>query len=93
MTSTNTINPATLTDLDTLDYSPGTFGCHEALDRCGMIADMLDMSLVIHPSVKANPEWLKLAATALDNLHDLYQLIGVAHFNAVPLGQQVPNQE
>ncbi|TIO36541.1 hypothetical protein [Mesorhizobium sp.] len=61
------------------DYSPGSFGCHEALHMASVAADLVDTTLVQHPAVAAEPEWLALAEAAHKALFDLYQAIGAKH--------------
>lgn len=64
------------------DFSPGTFGCHEALDRCSLFADLID-EFSEHPAIVQNPEWRRLAESAATALADLYQAIGSAHGSEV----------
>ena len=61
------------------NYKPGSFGCHELLDRTSMFADMLDQQIQRHPSCVANPEWFFLAEQAAAALRELYQQIGAEH--------------
>lgn len=65
--------------VDPEDYKPGSFGCHELLDRTECIGDMIGRNIIEHPSCQMNPEWLKLAEEASDALGKLYQLVGEAH--------------
>lgn len=58
---------------------PGSFGCHEALDRTFLAADMLGNWLLEHPSIVLNAEWFRLADEAHTKLMDLYQAIGAKH--------------
>ncbi len=60
---------------------PGTFGCHELLDRTALIADMVERSLLEHPSCLQNEEWFALAERAASALHELYQKIGGVHLD------------
>ncbi len=53
-------------------YKPGTFGCHEVLDRTSTLADQVERLVVDHPSILLDPEWFALADTALTALNDLY---------------------
>ena len=59
-------------------YGPGSFGCHEALDRASILMDQV-YELSGHGAVKLDPEWEALATKAGDALWDLYQAIGAAH--------------
>jgi hypothetical protein len=61
------------------DYSPGSFGCHEALHMAHVIQDMTEDHLVQHPAIAGNPEWKGLADAAAEALLDLYQAIGAKH--------------
>ena len=63
-------------------YRPGSFGCHELLDRTSMIRGMVDEHLLNHPSCLRNPEWFKLASTASEALATLYQQIGRDHLSS-----------
>lgn len=61
------------------DYSPGSWGCHEALHMASFLTSAVSDELCEHPAVKANPEWAKLANKACDSLMTLYQKIGAKH--------------
>jgi hypothetical protein len=63
-------------------YSVGSFGCHELLDRTFLVANMVDNYVLTHPACVQNQEWFALAEQALDALMDLYQRIGVAQFDS-----------
>jgi hypothetical protein len=65
-------------------FRPGTFGCHELLDRTSALADQVERQIVDHPSVLLDPEWFALADAALSALHDLYQRVGDAHLGEGP---------
>ena len=60
-------------------YRPGSFGCHELLDRTSLLADLLEDSILSHPSCLQNAEWYALAARAVETLRELYQRIGAEH--------------
>jgi hypothetical protein len=60
-------------------YRPGTFGCHELLDRTGLLADQIEKNVLSHPSCFQNPEWYALASRAVEVLRDLYQRVGAEH--------------
>ena len=66
-------------------YAPGSFGCHELLDRTAQIMDSVDRYLTSHPACLANPEWFALAHSSFSALFDLYQKVGAAHLPASPL--------
>ncbi len=59
-------------------FGPGTFGCHELLDRTQLIARLVD-ELGEHPACVRDAEWHRLATQAADALHELYQKVGAAH--------------
>jgi hypothetical protein len=61
------------------NYAPGSFGCHELLDRALLAAEMVEHTLVDHPACAQNPDWYALAEQAMDALHSLYQRVGAAH--------------
>jgi hypothetical protein len=63
-------------------YKPGSYGCHELLDRTSLVADLVEESVLTHPACALNPEWYALAEQAATCLRDLYQLIGAEHLNA-----------
>ena len=60
-------------------YRPGSFGCHELMDRTSLLAGVLDGSVRLHPSCLHNPQWFALADQAVAALNELYQLIGDEH--------------
>jgi hypothetical protein len=66
-------------DPDPERFLPGTFGCHELLDRTALLADLIERSILSHPACIKNREWYELAAEASAILHDLYQRIGSTH--------------
>jgi hypothetical protein len=68
-------------------YGPGTFGCHEALDRTSILMHQV-YELVEHGAITLNDEWQAMALKAADTLFDLYQAIGAAHLDA-PLPSSV----
>jgi len=58
---------------------PGSFGCHELLDRTAMLGDSVEEYILDHPSCVQNPEWYALADQAVTALRELYQRIGAEH--------------
>ena len=64
------------------DYRPGTFGCHELLDRTSLLANNLEEYVLSHPACVADAEWYALADQAATALQELYQRIGAAHVDA-----------
>ncbi len=64
------------------ENAPGSFGCHELLDRTAMFADAVERHILDHPACIANSDWYSLADTAATSLRELYQLVGAAHMGA-----------
>ena len=64
------------------DYKPGSFGCHELLDRTNLVADNLEEFVLSHPACVQNAEWYALAEKAVTALRELYQRIGAEHLDA-----------
>jgi hypothetical protein len=64
------------------ECQPGSFSCHELLDRTALLAELVERSLVFHPACVANPEWYRLAEQASAALHELYQRVGAEHLSA-----------
>ena len=60
-------------------YAPGTFGCHELLDRSIQAAETVEQYVLSHPACAQNPEWYALAEQAVAALNELYQRIGASH--------------
>jgi hypothetical protein len=60
-------------------YAPGSFGCHELLDRVHLLGDLVEGQVLEHPSCALHPEWYHLAARAAEALRELYQRIGAEH--------------
>jgi hypothetical protein len=58
---------------------PGSYGCHELLDRTALAVDIVERYVLAHPSCVQNSEWHRLAEKAADALHELYQQIGEVH--------------
>jgi hypothetical protein len=63
-------------------HKPGSFGCHELLDRTALAADLVERYVLTHPACVRNPDWHRLAEKAADALHELYQQVGAAHASA-----------
>jgi hypothetical protein len=61
---------------------PGSFGCHELLDRTSLIAANLEQFVLSHPACVQNAEWYALAEKAAAALHELYQRVGAEHLGA-----------
>lgn len=59
-------------------FAPGTLGCHEALDRACLLAELVD-NLCEHPAILMNPGWKLMAREAALHLANLYQAIGSVH--------------
>jgi hypothetical protein len=61
------------------EFAPGTFGCHELLDRLLVVGDTVEEHVLDHPACLANAEWYGLANQAVKALRELYQRVGAAH--------------
>ena len=62
-------------------YKPGSFGCHELLDRTSLAADIVERHVLSHPACIQNQEWFALAERAANALQELYQRVGEAHLD------------
>lgn len=60
-------------------FSPGSFGCHEALQMALVNLDSVDRRICAHPAVLANPDRYRLASEDQTALFNLYQAIGNVH--------------
>lgn len=60
-------------------FQPGSFGCHELLDRAAWLADAVEELVLTHPSCALNPKWYALADQAAAALRELYQCVGAEH--------------
>lgn len=58
---------------------PGSFGCHELLDRTSLVAALVEQQVLSHPACIQNRDWFALAEQAVSALRDLYQQVGAAH--------------
>src|SRR3954468_4686349 len=72
------------------DFKPGSFGCHELLDRTMMVAGIVEEYVLSHPSCLQDPEWFALARQAADALTDLYQRVGAMHLEEENRGHNAP---
>jgi hypothetical protein len=68
-------------------FAPGTFGCHELLDRAILAAEMVEQSVLSHPACAQNREWYALAERAVAALNDLYQAVGAEHLGDETKGE------
>ena len=64
-------------------YSPGSFGCHELLDRVHLLGDLVEGQVLEHPSCALQAEWHLLASRAVEALRELYRRIGEEHLEEV----------
>lgn len=60
-------------------YEPGSFGCHELLDRASATANLVEQLIREHPACLWRPEWFALADQAVNALCELYQSVGREH--------------
>jgi hypothetical protein len=63
-------------------FKPGSFGCHELLDRTNLAGDIVEEHVLAHPACVQNPKWYALAEQAVVALRELYQRIGAEHLDA-----------
>jgi hypothetical protein len=63
-------------------YKPGSFGCHELLDRTSLAADIVEQYVLSHPACVQNRDWFALAERAVTALREMYQRIGAEHLDA-----------
>lgn len=63
-------------------YKPGSYGCHELLDRTSQLMDSVDRFVLSHPACIADPGWFTLAEQAHAALFELYQSVGAVHLEA-----------
>jgi hypothetical protein len=61
------------------EFGPGSYSCHELLDRTAMLMNTVDQYLLSHPACVNNKEWFALAYKAVDALNSLYQKVGADH--------------
>jgi hypothetical protein len=61
------------------EFLPGTFGCHELLDRTSLMLNILESNLLEHPACVANADCYGLAEKAAAALRELYQQVGRDH--------------
>ena len=64
------------------EFLPGTFGCHEFLDRTSLILNILESNVLEHPACVANADWYVLAEQAATALRELYQQAGRDHLES-----------
>jgi hypothetical protein len=62
-------------------YKPGSFGCHELLDRTSMAADIVEQYVLSHAACVQNQDWFALADQAVAALRELYQRVGAEHLD------------
>jgi hypothetical protein len=62
-------------------FKPGSFGCHELLDRTMLAANLVEEYVRSHPACVQNQEWFALAEQAMAALWELYQRIGSEHLD------------
>lgn len=59
------------------NFAPGSFGCHELMDRTSVAIDYLASTLLDHEACTG--KWRKLANKAVDALGKMYQSIANEH--------------
>jgi hypothetical protein len=68
-------------EYDEEQFQPGSYGCHELLDRTSVTAEIIERYILSHPACLQNQEWMKLAEQAVEALNSLYQKIGATHLD------------
>ena len=68
-------------------YRPGSFCCHELLDRALQAGDWVEQRVLTHPACAINAEWFALAEQAVSALRELYQRIGAEHLDQSESGE------
>jgi hypothetical protein len=66
------------------NYQPGSFGCHELLDRLSVVSANLEEYVCGHPACVLQAAWYASASEAATILANLYQKIGGEHLSAMP---------
>ena len=61
------------------DFTPGTFGCHEALHMAAYLLNNVTEELCNHPAVIQDSDFFKLASEAESALGKLYTEIKKVH--------------
>lgn len=70
-------------------FLPGSFGCHELLDRTALTQQAIDDWLLGHPACLSRAEWYRLALSAHEALNELYRQVSEAHI-PVEVGREEP---
>jgi hypothetical protein len=60
-------------------WTPGSFGCHELLDRIHIMTNQFESLVVQHNSCILQPEWFHEACRIRDQIDALYQKVGAIH--------------
>jgi hypothetical protein len=58
---------------------PGTFACHELLDRTMIAFNLVEEMILSHPACVGNRDWYALAYRAFKALESLYEKVGEQH--------------
>lgn len=58
---------------------PGTFACHELLDRTMIAFNLVEEMILSHPACVQKREWYALAYRAFKALEGLYEKVGEIH--------------
>jgi hypothetical protein len=72
---------------------PGSYGCHELLDRTAMLMNTVDQYVLGHPACVHNKEWFALAYKAVDALNELYQRVGADHLDRTAEHKQLTAEQ
>lgn len=63
-------------------FKPGSYGCHEAIDRCDTVIDLIEDRLLSHPSIYLNQELYRKMRIAQQFLTDCYEELFTIHDEA-----------
>lgn len=57
-------------------WAPGSFGCHELLDRVHLMENFFESTVINHPACVLHPDWFHAAREIGERIAALYQKIG-----------------
>lgn len=63
-------------------HPPGSYGCHELMDRVSLIRDLFGATVEAHPGLMNFPEWEAASDAAGEALFRLHNLIAEKHLAA-----------
>jgi len=63
-------------------FAPGSFGCHELLDRLSVVTSIWNERIIASPATIIDPEFYKEAREIANAISKLYQKVGTRHLDA-----------